>query len=155
MAQLELLRPWSPEPWGGYGALRREMEDLFERFGTLSPALAQAVFPPVNLYETDDAYVLTAELPGVAPEQLEVSLEGSTITLRGERKPVIEEGASVHRAERPGGTFRRAIDLPVPIDGEKVEAVHRNGVLTLRLPKAPEHRPRQISVKTAGEEKKS
>ena len=50
-------------------------------------------------------------------------------------------------SESPAGAFRRAIDLPVPIDGEKVEAVHRNGVLTLRLPKAPEHRPRQISVK--------
>ena len=76
-----------------------------------------------------------------------MSLEGSTVTLRGERKAVSEEGASVHRSERPSGAFRRAIDLPVPIDGEKVEAVHRHGVLTLRLPKAAEHRPRQISVK--------
>ncbi len=69
------------------------------------------------------------------------------MTLSGERKAAPEEGASVHRRERPSGAFRRALDLPVPIDGEKVEAVHRNGVLTLRLPKAPEHRPRQISVK--------
>jgi HSP20 family protein len=149
MAQLDLLRPWSPEPWVGFEALRREMDGLFDRFGTFSPAgtLSPArVFPPVNLYETDDAYVLTAELPGIAPEELEVSLEGSTVTLRGERKPVTEEGASVHRCERPTGAFRRAFDLPVRIDGEKVEAVHRLGVLTLRLPKAAEHRPRQISV---------
>jgi HSP20 family protein len=143
----EVLRPWSQESWGGFGALRREMDELFDRFGVLSPSLARTVYPPVNLYETDDAYVLTAELPGVAPGELEITLEGSTVTLRGERKPVTEEGASVHRSERPTGSFRRAIDLPVPIDGEKVEAVHRNGVLTLRLPKAPEHRPRQISVK--------
>ena len=142
----DVLRSWSQEPRGGFDALRREMDGLFDRFGTFS-ALARGVFPPVNLYENDDAYVLTAELPGIAPEELEVSLEGSTVTLRGERKPFAEEGASVHRSERAVGTFRRAVDLPVAIDGEKVEAVHRGGVLTLRLPKAPEHRPRQISVK--------
>jgi HSP20 family protein len=146
MAQLDLLRPWSQEPLGGFEALRREMDDLFERFGAFSPAVARA-FPAVNLYENDDAFLLTAELPGIAPEELEVSLEGSTVTLRGERKPLAAEGASVHRSERPVGSFRRAFDLPVPIDGEKVEAVHRGGVLTLRLPKAAEHRPRQISVK--------
>jgi HSP20 family protein len=148
MTQLDLLRTWSPERWGGYGALRREMDDLFDRFGVLSPLLAsRSAFPPVNLYETEDTYVLTAEMPGIASEDFEISLEGSTVTLRGERKVAREEGASVHRSERTAGAFRRAIDLPVPIDAEKVEAVHRLGVLTLRLPKAPEHRPRQISVK--------
>jgi HSP20 family protein len=148
MAQLDLLRPWSQEPWASYSALRREMGDLFERLGTFSPALAaRGAFPPVNLYETEDAFILTAEVPGVAPEDLEISLEGATVTLRGERKRASEEGASVHRSERAVGAFRRAIDLPVPIDADKVEAVHRHGVLTLRLPKAPEHRPRQIQVK--------
>ena len=147
MAQLDLLRPWAQDPWGGFGALRREMDELFDRFGTFSPALARSAFPALNLYESEDAYVLTAEIPGIGPEDLEISLEGSTVTLRGERKVASEEGASVHRSERPAGAFRRAIDLPVPIDGEKVEAKHRHGVLTLRLPKAPEHRPRQISVK--------
>ena len=149
MARLDLLRPWSQEPWTTFSALRREMDDLFDRFGTFEPALAaRGAFPPVNLYETEDAYVLTAEVPGLAPADLEISLEGSTVTLRGERKAISEEGASVHRSERPVGAFRRAIDLAVPIDADKVEAVHRNGVLTLRLPKAPEHRPRQIQVKS-------
>jgi HSP20 family protein len=148
MTQFDLLRPWGEESARGYGALRRELDDLFDRFGAFAPAqAARNAFPAVNLYETEDAYVLTAEVPGVAPEELEISLEGSTVTLRGERKVAGEEGASVHRSERPAGAFRRAIDLPLSIDGEKVEAVHRHGVLTLRLPKAPEHRPRQISVK--------
>jgi HSP20 family protein len=148
MAQLDLLRPWSQEPWASFSALRREMDDLLVRFGTFSPALAsRGAFPPVNLYETGEAFILTAEVPGVAPEDLEISLEGSTVTLRGERKHTSEEGASVHRSERSVGAFRRAIDLPIPIDADKVEAVHRHGVLTLRLPKAPEHRPRQIQVK--------
>jgi len=148
MTQVDLLRPWAHESWGGFGALRREMDELYDRFGGFAPTLAaRSAFPAVNLYETDDAYVLTAEVPGLAPEELEISLEGSTVTLSGERKVAPEEGASVHRSERPSGAFRRAFDLPVPIDAEKAEAVHRHGVLTLRLPKAPEHRPRQISVK--------
>jgi HSP20 family protein len=147
MAQLDLLRPWGQDPWGGFGALRREMDELFDRFGALAPGLARGAFPALNLYETDDAFVLTAEIPGVSPEELEVSLEGSTVTLRGERRLASEEGASVHRSERTSGAFRRAIDLPVPIDGDKAEATHRLGVLTLRLPKAPEHRPRQVAVK--------
>jgi HSP20 family protein len=146
MAQLDLLRPFGPDPWAGFGSFRRELDDWFERLGAAVPA-AHGVFPALNLYEAEDAYVLTAELPGVAPEDLEISLEGSTVTLRGERKSANESDASVHRSERPAGAFRRAIDLPVAIEGEKVEAVHRHGVLTLRLPKAPEHRPRLISVK--------
>lgn len=147
MTQLERLRPWGAESWGGFGALRRELDELFDRFGSVPARAAYSAYPAVNLYETDEAYVLTAELPGLAPEDLDISLEGSTVTLSGERKAAPEEGASVHRRERPTGAFRRAFDLPVPIVGDRVEAVHRNGVLTLKLPKAPEHRPRQISVK--------
>ena len=147
MAHLDLLRPWTRGSLGGFDSLRREMDELFDRFA-VQPATgaAHGAFPPVNLYESQDGYVLTAELPGVAPEALEIALEGATLTLRGERKADLEEGASVHRCERPSGPFRRAFELPVPIDADKVEAVHRHGVLTLRLPKAPEHRPRQIRV---------
>lgn len=146
MSQLDLLRPFGNDVWGN--TLRREMAELFDRFGTYSPAAsAHGAFPAVNLYETAEEYVLTAEVPGLSPQELEISLDGSTVTLRGERKIASEEGASVHRCERPAGAFRRAIDLPVPIDADKAEAVQRLGVLTLRLPKAPEHRPRQISVK--------
>lgn len=146
MTQLERLRPFGPE-WGSFGSLRRELDELFDRFGGVGARAAHSAYPAVNLYETDEAYVLTAELPGLAPEDLTISLEGSTVTLSGERKAAAEEGASVHRRERPTGAFRRAFDLPVPIDGDRVEALHKNGVLTLRLPKAPEHRPRQIAVK--------
>jgi HSP20 family protein len=149
MTQFDLLRPWGQESWGSFGAVRRELNDLLlERLGAFpSTQAAHGAVPAVNLYETEDTYVLTAEVPGLAPEELEISLEGSTVTLRGERKVSFEEGASVHRSERPAGLFRRAFDLPVPIEADKAEAVHRHGVLTLRLPKAPEHRPRQISVK--------
>jgi HSP20 family protein len=126
------------------------MDDLLGRFASPSPLSSgwRGVFPAVNLYETADAYVLTAELPGVAPEDIQVALEGSTLTLSGERRIgyVGQEGVSLHRSERQAGSFRRAFELPTPVDADKVEAVHKHGVLMLRISKTPEAQPRQISV---------
>jgi HSP20 family protein len=145
MAQYGLYRPWAADSWGGLDQLRREMDGLFSRFASPSQlsGAARGVFPAVNLYETADAYVLTAELPGVGPEDIQVSLEGSTLTLQGERKIDYagQEDTSLHRRERHAGSFRRAFELPAAIDVDKVEAVHRNGVLMLRLPKTPEAQP--------------
>lgn len=154
MAQYSQLRPWAPAPWGGsFDQFRREMDALFNRFGGghLNADGWEAPFPAVNLYETPDAYILTAELPGVAPDDINVSLEGATVTLQGERNIdyTTVDDATPHRIERQSGTFRRAFELPSPIDGDKVEAVHRNGVLMLRLPMTPEHQPRQISVQAS------
>ena len=153
MAQYSLYRPWAAAPWSPFDQLRHEMDNLLVRFAG-APAGSgdwRGVFPAVNLYETPDAYQLTAELPGVAPEVIRVSLEGSTITLEGERKIdyASRKETSLHRRERQSGAFRRAFELPAAVDGEKVEAVHRNGVLMLRLPKTPEAQPRQISVRAS------
>ena len=148
MAQYRLSGPWA-SGWGGLDELRREMDSLLGRFatGTL-PAPSGAVFPAVNLYETADGYVLTAELPGVDSKDIDVSVEGRTVTLRGERRieyPT-DQGLSAHRLERQSGGFRRAFELPSDIDPDRVDAVHRNGVLTLELSKRPEHKPRQVTV---------
>ncbi len=153
MAQY-LYRPWAAGAFGGpFHQLWRDMDALLNRYGSESPATAggRGAFPAVNLYENPDAYVLTAELPGLAPDEIEISLEGSTVTLRGERKIdyASDEKTALHRRERLSGSFRRAFELPAAIDGDKVEAVHRNGVLMLRLPKTPEHKPRQISVQAS------
>jgi HSP20 family protein len=152
MAQYRLYRPWAAEPASTFDQLRREMDDVLDRFGGISatPSERQGVFPAVNLYETADAYMLTAELPGVESDDVHVSLHGSTVTVSGERKIdyATQKDASLHRRERQGGSFRRAFQLPVAIDGDKVEATHTNGVLMLRLPKTPEHQPRQIAVQT-------
>ena len=139
-----MIRPWTSGSM--FDDLRREMNGLLRHHGA-EPA-TRGAFPAVNLYETGDAYVLTAELPGVRPEDIHVGLEGSTVTLRGERRVeyATDEKTNVHRLERQSGSFRRAFELHVGIDADKVEAVHRNGVLILRLPKSPEHRPRQIQV---------
>ncbi|MBW2423514.1 MAG: Hsp20/alpha crystallin family protein [Deltaproteobacteria bacterium] len=151
MARLNVQRSWPTAPWSSlFDDIFRAMDPGMSRLGSLSPT-TRGVYPPVNLYETEDGFVLTAELPGFAPEDVHVSLEGSTVTVSGERKPENDglEGASVHRRERPCGSFRRAFELPGEIDGESVEAVYRHGVLMLRIPKSAAHAPREIPVSTS------
>jgi HSP20 family protein len=132
---------------------RRELDSLFDRRAGLPPVRGGAggVYPPTNLYETADAYVLTAELPGVEPDDIHVSIEDSTVSIHGERKSDHEnhEDASLHRVERQAGSFRRAFSLPRKVDADKVDAVHKNGVLMLRVPKSPEARARQIAVRVS------
>ena len=144
MAQYWFSHPRSDAGPEG-GDLRRRMEELFERASSAGTARA-GIFPPVNLYETADSYVLTAELPGLRGEEIELTLEHDRLTLSGERRIEHPKDASVHRVERRGGSFRRAIQLPKEVDGEKVEAIYRNGVLRVRIPKSPEHQPRRITV---------
>lgn len=147
MARISRWSPWPADFWPTFGGMPREMDDFFGRLAG-RPRAAAGVYPAVNLYESDGGYVLTAELPGVRPEDIDISVEGERITLRGKREIAYpgDERTSLHRRERQSGMFRRSIELPVPIDPEKTEAVHRNGILMLRIPKAPEARPRQISV---------
>jgi len=154
MAQFSLYRPWAGASWGGpLDQLRQEMDAVLNRFGgeTTPSSSWRGVFPAVNLYEVADAYVLMAELPGIDNEDIQVSLERSTVTIEGERKIdyANQEGVSLHRRERQVGSFRRAFELPALIDADKVEAVHQNGVLMLRLPKSPQDQPRQISVQAS------
>ena len=153
MAQYSVYGPWATRPWGSLDQLRREMNALFDRSVGPSPTLrgSGGVFPPTNLYETADAYVLTAELPGLDAGDINVSIEGSTITIDGERKidPEVYQGASLHRRERQAGSFKRAFSLPTSVEVEKVEAVQKNGVLMLRIPKTPEAQPRHIAVQTS------
>jgi HSP20 family protein len=150
MARFWLSDPWSSEPSPDVGELRRRMDQLFDRFAGASPVTSRAgVFPPVNLYESGDSYVLTAELPGLRNEEIDVSIERDRVTLHGERRIDYPKDASLHRVERRAGAFRRTVQLPLEVEGEKVDAIYRNGVLTLRIPKAPEHQPRRIAVKAS------
>jgi len=148
MAQYSFLRsrPRQNRP-GVFDELRQDMDRLFHQYGAQGPTVARGVYPPVNFHESGDNYVLTAELPGVDPADINVSLQGSTVTVEGERKrPESVTEGTPHRLERSAGTFKRAFELPVSIDGDGVVAKHANGVLMLTLPKAAEHRPRQISI---------
>lgn len=148
MARYSVYRPWAGDGWRSFDELRREMDRLLGQFRSDAPGVRTGVFPATNLYDSGDAYVLTAELPGVRPEDIEISLQDKTLTLRGERKVDQEDGqTSAHRRERRGGAFRRAFELPAPVEPDKVEAIHKNGVLVLRMPKTPESQPRQIAIR--------
>ena len=146
MARYWIPNPRSSDPPASFDQLRRGMDELFERVGTRTTRRAGA-FPPVNLYESTNEYVLTAELPGLSGDDIDVSVERNRVTLRGERKIGHPSDASLHRVERQAGVFRRTIELPVDVDADKVQALYRNGVLTLQIPKAAAHQPRQIVVK--------
>jgi HSP20 family protein len=138
------------DPWALLDRVRREMDAAWPGLAARSPVAAN-VYPPVNLYDHGDEFILTAEVPGVRHEDLEITIEANRIALRGERKIdyPLEPGTNVHRRERESGFFRRAFEFPVPVDAEKAEAVCRDGILRVRLPKAASHRPRQITVNAA------
>ena len=132
--------------------LRREMDRLFERVMSRRSRLVPApgrVFPPVNITEDKDYFYIRAEMPGVKLEDIDISVEADTVVIGGERKPEdVGENVTYHRREREMGSFRRAIRLPSAFDPEKVDAVFRDGILLITLPKAQNAKPRQVQVKT-------
>ena len=119
----------------------RQSDDLMSR-GTWSPA--------VDIYETDGALVLKAELPDMRREDIDVSVENNTLTIRGERKLDHEiKQESFHRVERAYGSFVRSFSLPHTVDATKIGAEYKNGVLTVKLPVREEAKPRQIQIEAA------
>jgi HSP20 family protein len=131
--------------------LRREMDRLFNDF---TPANRQGEdtstvwMPRADLAETADAFVLSFDLPGLTPENVEVTMEENTLTLSGERKAEqTEEGGRWHRIERTYGRFFRTVQFGTPVDAEQVEASFENGVLTVRVAKAEASKPRRIEVR--------
>lgn len=121
-------------------ALHREMNRLFDDvwngFGFMSPTYERGGAPSVDLIATDDGFRLTAELPGVDGKDVEVLLtEDNTLTIRGEKKSE-DENRERHVGERFYGRFERRISLPEEVEGDKVEASFRNGVLTVTLPRS-------------------
>ena len=101
---------------------------------------------PLDAYFTDDAIVIQVDVAGLKPEDLSITLEGDTLTLRGEIKSRAEENKYLLR-ERPAGKFERILTINTPIDNAKADAHFENGVLTLTLPKAESAKPRQITIK--------
>jgi HSP20 family protein len=102
--------------------------------------------PDVNIYETDDGYVLQAEMPGVTKQGLEITLEGNTLTFVGRRDEQVIVGDVLYRESR-GANYRRVFELDPAIDTGKISAEMHQGVLTLTLPKAERVKPRKIEIK--------
>jgi HSP20 family protein len=107
------------------------------------------VFPLVHLAEDDDNLYLTAEVPGIDPQTLDLSVKNDTVTLKGAKKAEPEpKEVNYHRRERDIGFFRRSLNLPVKVQPEAVEAKYKNGILTVTLPKVAEAKAHQISITT-------
>lgn len=131
---------------------QREMERLISSFRPSSAMGAQrtGVYPAMNIYDDGESYIVWAELPGVDPKSLDISVSGDTLTLRGERpQQPVSEKQSYHRRERSYGHFRRALTLPEQVDNTKVMANYKDGVVEIRLPRAEAAKTRKIAVKSA------
>lgn len=138
-------------PWNDmYRELNRMREELEDFLGarTNGRRAPRESFPPLNVWEDDTGFYVEAELPGLALEDLDIALTSdNTLVLRGERKePQAGQGQWLRR-ERTYGRFERMVTLPGPVNADQVEASFKQGVLTVRLPKAPELLPRKIEVK--------
>jgi len=141
-------------------ALMDEVRRQLERFGSSvdtgrRPLLGggwtslRGAWPLANLYDTGSAYVLQAEVPGLTEKDIQITLVNDTLALKGERMVTAPEGYSVHRQERTPVRFSRSFTFQHQLNPEQCSATVKNGVLTITLAKAPDERPRTISVKAA------
>lgn len=131
------------------------MRDLFNRWFDESRSTldynggARVARLPIDAYSTENEIVVTAPIPGARPEDVEITVEGDTLTIRGEVQPRLDDVKYLF-AERFHGQFMRELQFNVPVNVDEIEATFDNGLLTLTIPKAEEVRPRVIQVKTAG-----
>lgn len=163
------LRDILPTPWtreripvrrereNPFYALQREMNRMFDRFFSdfsLSPYEDRitSYWPSVDVSESEKEIKVTAELPGMEHKDIDISIANDVLTLRGEKKIEKEEKEeNYYRKERSYGAFHRDVPLPAEVETENVEAIFKNGILTIRLPKKPEaqRKSKRISIKAA------
>lgn len=142
------------DPYREMISLRQAMDRMFEDT-FLWPARSQYEMSggnlPLDIYQTKNDVVVKAALPGMKPEEVDISISGETLTIKGEHKEEKEiKEAEYIRREHRYGTFSRTVTVPVAIQSDKAQATFENGILTLTLPKAEAVRPKQIKVKAKG-----
>jgi HSP20 family protein len=128
--------------------MNRVLNEVFGRGANDESAWSSGTWsPPVDIYETDDALIMKAELPGFSKDEISIELKENTLLVRGERKreDEVKEG-NYHRMERVYGAFQRSFLLPTTVDQEKVKASYKDGILELRLPKVQAAQPKRIAV---------
>jgi HSP20 family protein len=128
--------------------LQRDMNRLFNQY---SPARLRTAssYPALNIWANEEGLYVSAEMPGVRVDDINIQVNGDSLTISGQRSmDEIPENAHVHRREREYGEFSRTIQLPSSVDTDKVEANFKNGVLNILLPKVEAEKPKQISVKS-------
>ncbi len=144
------ITPWKPV--SELSNLKKEMDKLWAEFfgeGKILPG-GEGWAPAVDVSETKDAVMVKAEIPGMDPKDIDVSLSGDNLIIKGEKKEEKEEkDENFYRIETKRGSFQRAIRIPVPVDKDKIEARYEKGILKIRLPKTEETKPKQIEVKVS------
>jgi HSP20 family protein len=126
-----------------------EFNRMFEQFGKPVAWVEQGRYAPaMDVHETEDAYVVEADVPGLKKDDVHIEVADNVLTIKGERKDEKEDkDKNYHRVERSFGSFARSVALPAGFDGTKVSAKFDNGVLTVTLPKPEERKPRRVEVK--------
>jgi HSP20 family protein len=136
--------------FGAMNLLHSRMNRLFTDFdrsyGTESGWRGSEGTPKTNMYDLGDKLQIIAELPGIAKEDLDVRIQGNYLELSGSRKSDVPEGYKAHRVERGSRSFTRSFTLPADIDSERVEAVLKDGILKMYLPKVEAAKPKQITI---------
>ncbi len=122
----------------------REFEDFTNNY-----SMSETTSPKINLYRGKEGVVLTAKVPGVDPKDLDISIVGQTVTIKGKYKSEVEkEKASFHRKEIKEGSFTRTLELPFKVEVDKVEAEFNSGILKINMPQADSDKPKKIAVKS-------
>jgi HSP20 family protein len=138
---------WDWDPLSEMRHLRNHLNELFQG----ASLRGAAEFPAVNIWSNNDQMILTAELPGVETEDIDISVQDDTLTLRGSRRPdELKEGETYHRQERGSGNFVRTLQLPYEVDVQKVQARLEKGILRIELSRSEQQKPKKIEVKTIG-----
>jgi len=142
------------EPFKDLSTMRDQMDRLMGSFFRGNPLSGDSWAPDLDVSETDDEVLVKADLPGVDEKDLSVSLSGTNLLIKGEKKEEKEEkGKHFHRIERSYGSFQRTVALPVAVDASRIRAEYNKGVLEVHLPKKPEVKPQQIPVSSSKEKK--
>jgi len=129
--------------------LQREMNHLFDS-KSRGQVFSAPSYPAINIWTNEDGQLITAEMPGVRPDDINIDVNADALSISGERKADdVSKDANYHRRERGYGAFSRTIQLPFIVDTNKVEANFKNGVLMINLPRAEADKPKKITVKSS------
>ncbi len=141
---ITIERPgWRWDPWSQFDRLNREVNSIF----TMPRRQPSAAYPPLNIHTGEEDVVITTEIAGIDPADIDLTVTGDVLSIKGTRKAhEAKEGETWHRRERGSGSFYRTVQLPYNVEGNKVQADYVNGVLRIVLPRAEADKPRKITV---------
>ena len=138
----------NPSMWQEMDQLQREMNRLFD-VTSKGRVFNSPTYPAINIWTNEDGQVISAEMPGVHPDDIDIDVTGDALSISGERKSdEVAKEAHYHRRERSCGSFSRTVQLPFMVDTNKVEASIKNGVLLINLPRAEADKPKKIAIKS-------